>query len=57
MYIIIIMIIIAVAVVAVAIAVAVNHPRNWNSVVVGRNVEFERHWKEIMYNMVRVMCR
>jgi hypothetical protein len=42
--------------VAVA-AVAVNHPRNWNSVVVGRNLEAERHWKENMFGKVRIMFR
>jgi hypothetical protein len=47
----------AVVAVAVAIAVAVNHPRKWNSVVVGRNVQIERHCKENMYSMVRIVFR
>jgi len=45
------------AVAVVAVAVAVNRPRNWNSLVVGRNVEIERHWKENLYSKVRIMFR
>jgi len=45
------------AVAVAAVAVAGNHHRNWNGVVVGRNLQIERHWKENMYSKVRIMFR